>query len=75
MEQSLELRKAILQEEINITRQLMPLGYYTYKIKFDGNGHVEIEGRQSDKSDQERLNERVKELSSIDPRPSVRSRK
>jgi hypothetical protein len=75
MEQSIELRRAVLREEIKITRKLLLLGYYPYKIKFDGYGHVEIEMRQSDDSDQERLNEKVKELSSIDATLSVRSRK
>jgi hypothetical protein len=66
MEQNVELRRAILQEQIKICKSMMALGYYPYKIRFGHGGNFEIEGREACDSDQKLIEAMVKDLSSID---------
>jgi hypothetical protein len=73
MRQSIGLRRAILQEQIDICKSMTAIGYYPYKIRFGHGGDFEIEGRKAYDSDQELIEAMVKELSSIDAELQSRS--
>jgi hypothetical protein len=75
MKEKLELQRALLQEEIDITKKLLSIGYYPFGISFHGD-RIEINARQSNPGqDQRLLNEMIKDLSSIDEELQNRSRK
>jgi hypothetical protein len=66
MKENIELQRAILRKQIGICRSLMREGYYPYNIKFHTSGHIEIEGRKVEDTDQQLLHHMVNDLSSID---------
>jgi hypothetical protein len=73
MEQTLELRRAILREEIRLTRLMMEAGYYPYKINFINGGDIMMEARERDDEDdhdKKILDEMVKRLEDYDGGPA-----
>jgi hypothetical protein len=65
MGENIELKRAILAEEIKICRKMMEIGYYPYKIKFSIAGTFEIEGRQCCEQDEELIESSVRKLNEL----------